>query len=375
MAFAARRRTFTALAISTALCLASFARAAAAADSVVQIPVDSVLDGRTVSTLNGQAIVSWSAAQGIDGDGYADGFVTTAVEAMLQKQGKTENGVLGIALPDDGKFPATTRHPEIDLHFSNTAANTAPQTHQLHLSTGPQTFTFNVPQATYSKLFLLITCSEGPAALTITLTYAGGAAPVVTKLTLPDYGVGGAPANDQVFFNLIQGMHKWDTTNKENDGPSHTITGIEMNPSTTGELVSVQVTKTNGSHVVFWGATGVATSPVTTGTGGTGGTGGASAGGASGAGGVMVTAGAGGNAGSVSASGAPSAGASAAGTGGSGVSGSTSSGTAGTDSEVTSTDSSSGCSFLGSHAFSTRELPAWAVLVALCGVAWRRRRS
>jgi hypothetical protein len=205
---------------------------------------------------------------GVDGDGYADGFVTAAVEALLQTQNKTEGGKLGVALPNDGTFAETTRHPEIVLHFSDAAPSTSPQTHQVHISQGPQSFQFDVPPATYSKMYLLITCSEGAAALTITLNYAGGAAPTVTKLMLPDYGIGGAAANDPVFFNLISGMDKWSSTDQEGDGPSHTITGIELAPSATDMLTSIQVAKTNGSHVVFWGATGVATSAVTVGTGG-----------------------------------------------------------------------------------------------------------
>src|SRR4029079_15981725 len=107
---------------------------------------------------------------------------------------------------------------------------------------------------------------------------AGGAQPVVQKLMLPDYGVGGAADNDKVFFNLISGMRKWSSTNQEGDGPSHTITGIELAPSATDKLTSIGIEKTNGSHVVFWGATGVARSAVDVGTGvGGGGSGGVAA--------------------------------------------------------------------------------------------------
>ena len=232
----------------------------ALADTVVQIPVDSVLDGRSVSTLNGATVVPWTPGQGLDGDGNSDGFVTTAVEAVLFQQMLTN--AIGKALPDDGVFPADARHPDIVLHFSNAAPTTSPQTHQVHIAAGPQTFHFAVPQATYSKMFLLITSSEGVAALTTALTYADGTPASTQNFMLPDYGIGGAPANDPIYFNLIAGMRKWNTQDREGDSTTHTITGIELTPSTTGMLADIQVTKTNGAHVVFWGATGIATSAV-----------------------------------------------------------------------------------------------------------------
>ena len=260
------------LTVCAALSIALLARPAAAADTVVQIPVDSVIDGRTVSTATGGTITPWSAGQGVDGDGGGDGYVTDAAEAILVTQNKTVGGKAGKALPDDGMFPADTRHPAIALHFSNAAPLTSPQTHQIYINAtrGAQMFQFNVPQATYSKMFLFITASEGGAALTITLNYAGGAAPTVQKLMLPDYGIGGAKAGDAVFFNLIEGMRKWSGTDNEGDSTTHTITGIELNPTATAMLTSIQVAKTNGSHCVFWGATGIATSAVTTGGGGSG---------------------------------------------------------------------------------------------------------
>ncbi|HWZ87998.1 MAG TPA: hypothetical protein VNW92_04090 [Polyangiaceae bacterium] len=375
MASAARARLFTALATS-ALCVAAFSRSARAADTVVQVPVDSLIDGRSVSTLAGTTIVPWSAGQGVDGDGNSDGFVTTAVEAVLLTQNKTENNQLGVALPDDGKFAATTRYPEVQLHFSNAASNTSPQTHQVHISQGPQSFMFNVPQATYSKMFLFITCSEGAAALTITLNYAGGAAPKVTSLMLPDYGIGGAQANDPVFFNLIQGMHKWSTTDQEGDGPSHTITGIELNPSPTDMLTSIQVAKTNGSHAVFWGATGIATSPVDVGGGGAGGTGSGGAGGSGGAAAGSGGTSSGGSAGNTT-GGASSAGTSAGGAAGTlstGQAGAAASGGGLVDPTPNTSSSTGSCAFTGTGGAPARDATAWSALLLAGAVVLRRRR-
>jgi hypothetical protein len=276
-----------------ALAITAFARAAAA-DTVVQLDVDSVLDGRSVSTAANGVVTPWSAGDGLDAD---DGFVTTAVETILKTQGKTADGKVDPAMPDDGSFAANAQHPAIQLHVSDTAPATSPQTHEVPRTGGAQSFAFDVPPATYAKLFLVITSSYGAGDLTVTLSYAGSAAPTVAKVALPDWGVGGAAAGDPVFFNLIQGLHKWTSTDQEVDTPTHGITGLTLSPTPTAMLTGVRVEKTNDAQVVFWGATGVATSAVSidgggddaTLDGGGGGSAGADASGAAGSGGDAAT--------------------------------------------------------------------------------------
>jgi hypothetical protein len=395
MTFAARAGMLT---VSAALAVGAFAGTAAAANTVVQVDVSSVLDGRTVSTVANGVVTIWTPGDGIDNDGGPNGYVTNAVEALLKTQGKTENNAINKALPDDGMFPADPggRFPAIQLHFSNAAPVTSPQTHSLHHSTGPQSFMFQVPPATYSKMFLFMTSSEGVGNLTVTLNYAGGAAPTVLMLQLPDYGTGNTLAGDLVFFNLISGMHKWTTSDTETDTPGHSIMGIEIDPTPTATLTSIEVAKTNNKYVVFFGATGIATSPVTTGAGGSAGATDAGAGGSpdarvadGGAGGVGGQTGASGATGGAGAASAGSAGSAAGGASGTGLAGSTgtggstsgaagipgTAGTTGTSGAAGSTTgartSSGGCSISGSP---SRE--SAALLLALIACAWppRRRR-
>jgi hypothetical protein len=332
-----RPRTSTLLAAAILLASAA-AGGRASADTIVQVDVSSVIDGRTVSTAQGQTITPWTPGQGIDQDGNIDGYVTNAVEKLLVGLGLAAGGKANPALPDDGMFAADPggRFPAVQLHFSNTAPTTNPQTHSIKhtAAEGAQSFMFNVPPATYSKLFLIITAAEGAANLSITLNYAGGVAATTQTYMVPDYGVGGATnPNDPTYFNLISKMMKWTKTDMETDGPSHTITGIIITPNTTAMLTSIKVQKTNGSYCVFWGATGIATSAVTTGAGGSagGGTDGGStadAGGGAGAGGAAGVTGAGGSTGTggsaTGAAGSTGAGGSATGTAGStGAGGST----------------------------------------------------
>ncbi|HVR02589.1 MAG TPA: hypothetical protein VMT47_10675, partial [Polyangia bacterium] len=120
----------------------------ARADTVVQFPIDALLNARPVSTLTAGVVVPWTATQGVDGNGGGDGDVTKAVEAKL--------GQTGNALPDDGVFPAANGIPEIDLHFSNNNPATSFQAHNAHHGVAAS-IDFAVPQATYSKIFLVLT--------------------------------------------------------------------------------------------------------------------------------------------------------------------------------------------------------------------------
>jgi hypothetical protein len=221
----------------------------ARADIVVQIAIDPLLNGRPVSTVVDGKVIPWTASQGLDA---MDGLVTSAVEKAL--------GQTGVALPDDGTFAPDADHPEAVLHFSNDALATSLQTYFLN---GPGDFQFAVPRATYSRLFLYMTSSYGASPLTITTTYASGQ-PSTTSFMLPDWGTGEPlPTNPPIFFNLISGMHKWTAEDQQVDSPVHTITGVSILPDPSRALTGVQVhSSATMQHLIFWGATGLATNPI-----------------------------------------------------------------------------------------------------------------
>ncbi len=228
---------------------------AALADTVVQIPVDSILDGRSVSTIAAGTVTPWVSPQGVYNDGSGGAYATAAVKAKLAPT------AAGEGLPDDGLFPATATLPPFQLHFSNTAPTTSPQTHQVHITTGAQSFQFAVPPATYSALFLILTASEGTANLTVTLSYAGAAPSTMMNVMLPDSGIGVQTGGSPHFY-LITDTGKWNTADTDVEPTGHTIEGIQITPTATAMLTGVQIAKTNNAHLVFWGATGIATSPV-----------------------------------------------------------------------------------------------------------------
>jgi uncharacterized membrane protein YgcG len=226
----------------------------ARADTVVQFPIDALLNARPVSTLTNGAVVTWTPTQGVDGNGSADGYITKAVLTKL--------GQMGNALPDDGVFPAANGIPEIDLHFANNNTATSFQAVNAHRAVAA-TIDFAVPQATYSKIFLVLTSAEGADKLTVTLTYADATTSMIGPFTLTDYDTP-IPANtaDVGYFSLIS-MHKWSQANQLGDNAGHQITGVILTPAPTKLLKGVTIAKpADGQYLVFWGATGIATSAV-----------------------------------------------------------------------------------------------------------------
>ena len=364
---------------------------ARAADTVVQVPLPGVLDARSVITYGNGAIVPFTLTiDGGGGDvgtgGLQNGFATKAV-AMAKSPGNVAN-----SLPDDGHFAADTHHPEVVLNYSNTDA-TSPQCHLVKPKVGatpPDILTFPVPPATYSKLFLFFHGANGGTTLKITASYAD-ATTDVTMATIGDFGNGSVPPANGNVFVLVGNLAKWSKTATIAEGGNHNIFGVEVDPMAK-TLMSVKVERGDTGYLVFWGATGVATGPVSglpdAGTppadgggaaGASGGAAGASGGaGATGAAGTSGGAGANGAAGSSQAGAPGAAGAGAAGASGgaagtTGAAGATT--TAGTAGAAgTHAKSSSGCSLSATDAGATSA--GWLVVAAaLLSSARRRRRA
>ncbi len=324
------------------------------ADTVVQIPIDSLANARPVSTVSGGVVTIWSPGQGVDG---GDGFVTTSVFNMFLTAHPTffGNGAMGGSLPDDGSFPANADHPLVVLHFSNADSTTTPQTFQI-LAKGMSEVA--VPQATYSSLYLIMTSSGGgQPGLTVTLKYADSSTSMI-PVPLNDYDVGLSPSNAMVtFFNLAPGMHKWSGASamypygSPGDNAGHEVTGVKVATSATKELTSFVLSKTDGNQMMLWGATGVATSPVDAGAVATSG---ASSGGATGRARGATTSGASATGAATGASAGAAAGAStgAAISSGtiSGASGAASSGSVATAGDSSGTVATAGSSTSGSGA-------------------------
>jgi hypothetical protein len=336
------------------------------ADTVVQVPLPDLLDGRSVTTLTGGQLVRWTLPT--DGGGLQNAFATAAVAA--HQGAPIEN-----ALPDDGVFPANARHPEVVLHFSNDADATVPQA---HLVEPLGSFSFAVPAATYSKFFLFFNGAAGGTTLTITLSYTDTTG--TETATVPDYYADVSPT-DPVIFNLASNLAKWDANNQINEANHHNITGVELNPMPDKILTGIQVDRAAEGNLVFWGATGIATSELagSGGAGGTAGEGGASGeGGTAGVGGVAGVGGAAGNAGADSQTAGAAgtvneAGSDAGGTNSAGGAAGETAVESGGSSEDATNDSGGGCWVANDSALHDRT--RWLVLGIGCVVGLNRRRS
>jgi hypothetical protein len=364
-----RRATVCASALGTALAID-----AAHADTVVQIPLPDVLDARSVTTLTDGQLVVFDLPT--DGGNLMNAYATKAVAEM---QGQPPAN----ALPNDGVFPADARHPEVVLNFSNDAPATSPQTFLVAALTP---FSFPVPMATYSKLFLFFNGAAGGTTIHVTLTY-GDATTQVEDAMVPDYYADISPT-DPVIFNLASDLAKWDMNTQINEANHHNLTGVELNPNATAVLTEVEVEREADGNLVFWGATGIATSDIAgAGAGGAGGmAGGAGTAGAAGTAGLAGSAGSGGTA--AGSAGMPtSAGAAGASAGAGGSPGPTAGaagtaiaagGTAGTpatagapSSSQPAAPSSSGCALNTSHTLH----PGFGLLLGVFGIAQARRAS
>lgn len=213
--------------------------AGAAGGDTVQVNITSILDARSVSTFSNGKIYTWT--KGIDGNGTADGYVTTSVAVH---QGRTDV----LALPDSARFPANANHPTMLLHYSN-SDSTDPQTHYL---SGIDSVTVSVTQGNYSTIYVALTSSEGSSAINVVLNYSDG--PVTSSITLPDYAQGLTTG----FFYVDSNLSKWTSSNTVQEAAGHNIDGYGVPVNSAKTLTSVKLVKTTqGSYMVLWGVTAV----------------------------------------------------------------------------------------------------------------------
>jgi len=332
---------------------------AAHAETVVQVPLSGVLDARSVTTLTDGQLVIFTLPT--DGGGLQNAFATQAVATLKGKP-------IANALPDDGKFPANTRHPEVVLNFSNTAAPTSPQT---HLMLPSAKIMFLVPTAVYSKFYLFFNGAAGGTTIKVTLTYTDDVS--TSNAVIPDYYQNSLPT-DPVVFDLAPNLAKWDKNTAINEADHHNINGVELLPTAGKTLTNVEVERGAEGNLVFWGATGIATTDLAV-----GGSGGGAAGGAVGAAGAAGAAGSGGVAGGGAGGQTTTAGmgGSSAGTttsaAGTATAGTAPSGSAGSFTSPSTPGDEGGCGCrLATDAHGSRSA-AWLVLAAFAAVARRRR--
>ena len=210
-------------------------------ERVIQIDLSRILNARSVTTFNDGKLVTWS--KGIDGNGEADGYLT--MSAAIFNGDKDPK-----ALPDNPLFPASDKHPEVLLHFSNTDKTS----NQALAVTHAGSFSFQVPSKHYSSLYLAFTSSEGASQIKVRLNYADGSE--TKSFEVPDYYMDISPS-DPNFCYLVHNLAKWGKTNNMTEKDHHNIDLLNIHPDESRKLASLNVEKTEPGYLVFWAATGV----------------------------------------------------------------------------------------------------------------------
>jgi hypothetical protein len=207
----------------------------------IQVDVRSLLNARPVTIVSAGKLVAWT--EGLDGD-YS-GIATMAA-------GKLMGDAVPKALPDDGRFPATDKHPEVVLHFRNEDATGK----QVRRSMGADTFTAVVPPGRYTRLSIFCMSANGASSLSVQLQYSDGTE--TRALTVPDW-YHQLPSGDANRFYLAYDLAKWDKANRKTEPDHHYLFGLELSPAQGRVLTAFKVTKTAAGALTFWGATGMRT--------------------------------------------------------------------------------------------------------------------
>ena len=208
--------------------------------ATLQIDLGPLLNARVVTTLSDGRLVPWTDALDNAGSGEA-----TRSAALRMGDANPR------ALPDDGSFAATARHPRVRLHFSD-ARDTGDQVHR---SVGRDDFKIAVPPTHYRQLWIFCMSGLGKSLLTVTLSYADGTS-VRERLTVPDWYFA-APDNDPRLCNLAGDLGKWGKDNRMMEKDHHYLVGIDLAPDARRTLTGVRIEKGDSGVLTLWGVTGV----------------------------------------------------------------------------------------------------------------------
>lgn len=215
------------------------------AGETIQVDVHEVLNARVIVTLSNGAVSP--VTNGGIGTMYHGPSAEGAMAWATQSASKGGEG-----LPDDGRFAATARHPEVVLNYRNTDATGM----QARKSMGPDTFTFAVPARSYTSMLLCMVSEGGASRVQITLSYEGGSTDV-RNMEAPDFGVR-LKEGDTEHCALISDLNKWDGNGKVTEEKNHWLYVLETRPDPKKTLRGITVTKQRSGNMTFYGATGVA---------------------------------------------------------------------------------------------------------------------
>ena len=206
------------------------------AGEVMQIDTTNVFNTRVISTVVAGQLVPLK--DNIDGAG---GVATTSAAGL---QGPADPH----ALPDDGKFPATDKHPAIDLPYAKDDAKAA----QVRRCTGGDAFVLSVPAHLYGRFFLFLSSGQGASHLKIKMRYTDHTTDT-RAADVPDWFWDLKP-DDKDWSYVATNLSKWGP-DKMLEKDHHSIFALDLHPDPTKTLEKILVSKADPGILVFYGAT------------------------------------------------------------------------------------------------------------------------
>jgi hypothetical protein len=219
----------------------------------VQIDVKDILNARVVSTVTDGKVNKLK----IDIDGAGGHATQSAAELLDPKNPNPAKNA--IALPNDGKFPANEKHPEVVLNYKDGDGDA----NQCRRVTGANEFSFAVPEKKYTQMWLWVTSGQGPSDIHMILTYKDGTTET-HDIQVPDWfwelkkDAKNPREDDKNRCNLALDLSKFSKQGPviQNELRHHSIHGVDAQPNPAKELVKVTVKKEKGGLMCFYGATG-----------------------------------------------------------------------------------------------------------------------
>jgi hypothetical protein len=210
------------------------------AATTVQVDLQPLFNARIVTTLTAGRLIPWRDSL----DGSTSGEATLAAAVKIGEP-------YAQALPDDGVFPATARHPRVVLAFTNVDGSG----NQVRRSVGADEFTLEVPRQSYRQFWIFVMSGNGESHLRVRLVYASGPAEE-QDVVVPDWYF---PVStiDPHRVNLAEDLGKWSQENRMMEKDHHYLHGLDLGPDSRRVLVAVTIRKSRAAVLTLWGATGV----------------------------------------------------------------------------------------------------------------------
>lgn len=210
------------------------------ADTVIQIDIGNLLNARPVTTLNNGKLLTWT--KGVDS---GNGYLTIAAAKF---NGESDSH----ALPNNPLIAASSHHPNILLHYSNSESL---KKSQARCITDTSELEIKIPKNKYSDLYLCFTSAYGSSLIQIEIIYKDGKE--IKEFTVPDW-YNDIPENDTNLSYVIHDLGKWNIKNVLSEKNHHNIDALNIHPNPARILTAIKLKKGTAGYLVFWAATGVA---------------------------------------------------------------------------------------------------------------------